>query len=202
MLMPNNVHIHDDSPVMKDCVLSALDGYLFIPVFHNNNSGIITEIIDKNMLCRIIPYKNRYKADDDIKLYSSKNCELVIMYSPYNDLPSAVHSIKLGAFDFLRFPFNPFELVSALKRASSFKQEQSSQLLEISSIKSKLTRLTLRENVVLDNILMCKRNKIIAFELKLSQRTVENHRASIMAKMEARSITDLVTMINKINTHR
>jgi len=54
------------------------------------------------------------------------------------------------------------------------------------------------DHKILKKIIEGTRNKIIAYELNISQRTVENHRASIMMKLEAKSITHLINMINNI----
>ncbi len=70
--------------------------------------------------------------------------------------------------------------------------------MRIADIQERLARLTPREREILDQIIGGKRNKVIAADLGISQSTVEAHRARVMEKLEARSLSDLMRMMMAI----
>jgi FixJ family two-component response regulator len=104
--------------------------------------------------------------------------------------------MKLGAVDFLDLPFTELLLVASLNSVIIQKESDLEQTIFASSVASRLTRLTIRERNVLEHVLLGSRNKIIAYKLGISQRTVENHRSRVMNKMGANSIADLINIIN------
>jgi two-component system response regulator FixJ len=118
----------------------------------------------------------------------------VVVISAHADVPLAVQAMKEGALDLLEKPFDDEALLAAVRMALAFdsgKRAQDSQAMEISR---RLTTLTSRENEVLAALLKGQPNKIIAHELGISVRTVEVHRANVMAKMQAGSLPELVRM--------
>jgi two-component system, LuxR family, response regulator FixJ len=129
---------------------------------------------------------------------SPNDMDSIILYSKKPKVRDVVHGIKMGAFDFLEMPFNVREMELCLLRAAEQNRLNLIKLMELSSIASNLTRLTLRENMILTQILEGNSNKIIAYNLNISSRTVENHRSRIMQKMSAKNITHLINMMNKM----
>ncbi len=193
------VHIYDTHPSVIESISLILRDTSFNPIFHCEDSLIDAQALGGDTLCRIIPFIAMNQLNEMLDYYSSKKAELIVLFSKTKDIPAIVYAIKHGAFDFLEFPFDPIEVLSTLSAAEIQKQINISEEIERSSIASKLTRLTLRENIILENILIGKRNKIIAYDLEISQRTVENHRSNIMKKLDAKSIADLINIINKIS---
>lgn len=114
----------------------------------------------------------------------------VIFISGYADVPTAVRAMRLGAFDVIEKPFNAQHLIERINEALRlFAAQQAaasdSQLRDL---------LTPREREVLDGIIAGKRNKLIAADLGISERTVETHRASILTKTNAASTAELIAM--------
>jgi FixJ family two-component response regulator len=207
MGMPTDVHIHDNDPEVVDYVSEILNRSEFRPVFHRETFDAGSSGASIKFLCRMIHDKVLDGSSDScsaeeisniLNYYSVKRSELVIFYSRHVRMPNIVHAIKAGANDFIEYPFDPVRFMATLQGVKLARLCQVSRLLEASTVSSKLTRLTLRESSILQHIIMGKQNKTIAHELSLSQRTVENHRASLMHKMEAKCIADLMNMINKI----
>jgi two-component system response regulator FixJ len=118
----------------------------------------------------------------------------VIMMTGYADVPLAVAAMKAGAVDFLEKPVANAELLACVKRAVEFDEKLQSERRQEEAAMSRVTRLTPRERQVLAELVSGRSNKMIAFELAISQRTVEVHRARVMRKMEADSLSHLVRM--------
>jgi two-component system, LuxR family, response regulator FixJ len=118
----------------------------------------------------------------------------VIVITGHGDVPLAVEAMKAGAVDFIEKPFNDEKLLSAIRVAIDRHARDSHRDDEIATIRSKLDALSPREREVLDGLVAGMPNKTIAYDLKISARTVEVHRANLMARMGAGSLADLVRM--------
>jgi two-component system response regulator FixJ len=118
----------------------------------------------------------------------------VIIITGHADVPLAVEAMKAGAVDFIEKPFDDEVLLRAIHAALDSYEATSDRDAERTEIRAKLDSLTIREREVLDGLLAGYPNKTIAYDLKLSPRTVEVHRANIMAKMGATSLSSLVRM--------
>ena len=108
--------------------------------------------------------------------------------------PLAVEAMKAGAIDFIEKPFDDELLLAAIQVALDRYDEIGHRETEIAQIQAKLQSLSAREREVLDGLLAGYPNKTIAYDLKLSPRTVEVHRANVMTKMGATSLSSLVRM--------
>ena len=118
----------------------------------------------------------------------------VIVITGHGDVPLAVEAMKFGAVDFLEKPFNDDVLLASVRSALD-RSEASAQLeTERAEIRARIALLTNREQEVLDGLVAGHPNKIIAFDLKISPRTVEIYRANVMTKMKAASLSELVRM--------
>jgi RNA polymerase sigma factor (sigma-70 family) len=118
----------------------------------------------------------------------------IIFITGHGDVPMAVEAMQKGAVDFIQKPFRDQELLDQISEALKTDQERRSARDEKTEVSNRLEKLTKREREVMDLVVTGKPNKVIAYELGVSQRTVEIHRARVMEKMEARSLADLVRM--------
>lgn len=118
----------------------------------------------------------------------------IIFISGHGDVPMAVEAMQKGAVDFIQKPFRDQELLDRIGEALKTDQERRSAREKKSDVLGKIEKLTNRERQVLDLVVTGKPNKVIAYELGVSQRTVEIHRARVMEKMQAKSLADLVRM--------
>jgi two-component system response regulator FixJ len=117
----------------------------------------------------------------------------VVVITAHADIPLAVQALKKGAVDFLEKPIDDKTLLSSLRQALTQNDDEKTRERD-KAVTSRLETLTDRENEILAGLLKGSPNKIIAYELGISPRTVEVHRANIMHKMEARSFAELVRM--------
>jgi two-component system response regulator FixJ len=116
----------------------------------------------------------------------------VIIMTGHADVPLAVQAMKAGAADFIEKPFDDEVLLSAIRLALDRYAKNDRLKLETGQLEAKLQSLTQRERQVLEGLVAGHPNKTIAYDLKLSPRTVEVHRANVMTKMGARSLSELV----------
>ena len=122
----------------------------------------------------------------------------IIFITGHGDVPMAVEAMQAGAVDFIQKPFRDQDLIDRINQALEKDTSNRAALGERNDIRRRIETLTPREREVLDLVVHGKANKVIAGDLKLSQRTVEIHRARVMEKMQASSLAHLVRMVLEV----
>jgi two-component system, LuxR family, response regulator FixJ len=117
----------------------------------------------------------------------------VIVMTGHGDVPVAVQAMKLGARDFIEKPFDTADLMTSIRECLT-ETANSTAMCPDREIGQRLERLTPREREVLEQLVIGRSNKEMARELAISPRTVEIHRARVMEKMRAGSLSHLVRM--------
>jgi two-component system response regulator FixJ len=118
----------------------------------------------------------------------------VIVITGHGEISLAVEAMKIGAVDFLEKPFDDDLLLASVRSALNKEAGTAKHKAEVADIHDKLAALSNREHQVLEGLVVGKANKVIAFDLGISPRTVEIYRANLMTKMAANSLSDLVRM--------
>lgn len=118
----------------------------------------------------------------------------VVVMSGHGDIPMAVQAMRDGAVDFVEKPYSDDTILHAVTRAAALVEPRARMAAGKAEAQARLERLTPREREVLDRLVEGMQNKAIAHALEISPRTVEIHRANVMEKMAARSLSDLVRM--------
>jgi two-component system response regulator FixJ len=118
----------------------------------------------------------------------------VIVITGHGDIQLAVEAMKIGAADFLEKPFDDEVLLASVKSALGQIEKGAKREAERADINNRVATLSPRERDVLEGLVAGKPNKIIAFDLGISPRTVEIYRANVMTKMDAGSLSELVRM--------
>ena len=118
----------------------------------------------------------------------------VIMMTGHGDVALAVEAMKAGAVDFIEKPFDDEVLLTAIKAALARRAGDRERTAQSAAVRERLKLLSEREQQVMGGLVAGKPNKIIAFDLGISARTVEIYRANVMAKMQADSLSALVRM--------
>ena len=108
------------------------------------------------------------------------------------DVALAVRAIKAGAIEFLEKPFERATLLAAIEIALAKAARIGRDQLAAAEARVLLAALTPRERDVLDGMVLGRPNKLIAFDLDIATRTVEVHRANLMEKLMARSLSDVL----------
>lgn len=118
----------------------------------------------------------------------------VIIVTGHADVAMAVRAMKAGIFDFIEKPYNDALMLERVQNAITCDRESRCNQQRVAAIKSCADQLTPREQEVMRYVLNSAQNKVIAAELGISIKTVELHRANLMAKMQARTSTELVRL--------
>ncbi len=118
----------------------------------------------------------------------------VIFVTGHGDVPMAVRAMKAGAIDFIEKPFRDQELLDQIHKAIRLDALKRRERARYAMIQERYQSLTEREREVMDLVVAGYANKVIADRLGLSAKTVEAHRAKVMEKMKARSLSQLVQM--------
>ncbi|GAC1603402.1 MAG: response regulator [Ramlibacter sp.] len=121
----------------------------------------------------------------------------VIFLTGHADVPTAVHMVKRGAFDFCEKPFSDNALVDRVEQAIRRSAEVLATRQGRRQLKSRLQELTERERDVMRLVVEGLPNKLIADQLDISVRTVEVHRARVFDKMEVKSAVELANLLRE-----
>jgi two-component system response regulator FixJ len=120
--------------------------------------------------------------------------EPMIVVTGHADVPMAIQAMKAGATDFIEKPFDDETILSAVEGALAARNQSIAADQEQREAQARIATLSDREREVLDGLVEGKANKIIAFDLGISVRTVEVYRAHVMTKMQVKSLSELVRL--------
>ena len=118
----------------------------------------------------------------------------VIFITGHGTVPLAISAMKAGAFDFIEKPLREDALLESIERALHWNDRAYEERLERATLQVRMAALTAREREVFELVAAGEPNKAIARRLGISFRTVELHRAHIIEKLQARSLSDLIRM--------
>jgi len=190
------IHVIDDDDAVResiDFLLAAADfivrTYASAAEFLKTGSGtgpacILTDVRMPDMSG--LELLQKLKADGVVTP--------VIVMTGHGDIPLAVEAMKAGAFDFIEKPFDDQRLIAATEAALRVGTELENRHREQDEIRALFDTLTPRERDVMEGLVQGKPNKIIAYDLGISPRTVEVYRANVMQKLKAGSLSDVVKM--------
>ena len=119
----------------------------------------------------------------------------VIVITGHADVPLAIEAMKAGISDFIEKPFRDDALIAAVRAALSRETDRERMRAERDRVLALLETLSPREREVLEGLVEGRANKVIAYDLDISARTVEVYRANVMTKMQAGSLSELVRMV-------
>lgn len=114
----------------------------------------------------------------------------VVVFTGHGDITVAVQAMKAGAVDFLEKPFEKAALLDAMDRAFARMARADVRAIEEAEALVRVAALTPREQEVLEGLAQGYPNKTIAYDLGVSSRTIEVHRASLMTKLGVNSLSD------------
>lgn len=191
------VHIIDDDAAARDALAFLLDCHgmatrtyesapLFLQAARKLETGcIVTDV--------------RMPAMSGLELLDKLNAmgvtDPVIVMTGHADVPMAIQAMRAGVSDFIEKPFSDDAILEAVRTALARRENRDEMENERDRIDGKLSSLSGREREVMDGLVDGKANKVIAFDLGISARTVEVYRANVMTKMGARTLSELVRMV-------
>ncbi len=191
------VFIVDDDQEVRDAMQLLMESVGLPVSTFESAQAYLQQFEPKQAGCLVLDVRMPGMSGLDLqaRLASEQLHPPIIIITGHGDVPMAVRAVQAGALDFIEKPFNDQVLLDSVHRAIEQDAEQRGQASILADIRARWERLTPRECEVLELVIDGKRNKVIAFELDVSQSTVEAHRAKVMEKMEADTLSDLMRMM-------
>lgn len=191
--LPTIFIIDDDADMCKSLAWLLESVQLPIEIYHSGMAYL--EVHDPNRHgCLLIDM--RMPGMSGLQLLEQLNARHnpipVIMISAHGDIPLAVRAMKSGAVDFISKPFNEQLLVERIQELIQQDMSRHPYTHQVSHYAKRFESLTPREREIMDQVVMGKLNKQIAYALGISMKTVEQHRAHVMEKMQVGSLAELI----------
>jgi two-component system response regulator FixJ len=188
------IHIVDDDAAARGSLEFLLKSAKLMVKAHESAVAFLAALPNLNPGCVITDVRMPGMSGIELlkRLKSMPNAIPVIVITGHGDVPLAVEAMKYGAADFLEKPFDDDLLLGTVRSALNRLEKDSKREVERAETLNKLATLSTRERQVLEGLVAGSPNKIIAFDLAISPRTVEIYRANVMTKMTAASLSDLV----------
>ena len=195
-MVDRTVHVVDDDPAVRRSLERLLDAAGFHVVSYQSPAAFLNAASGLSAGCVLLDI--RMPGVDGLEVQARLNRLRVnlpvIVMTGHGDVPSAVRAMKAGAVDFLEKPFDDETLLNAIGGAFA----KASRLIggdrEAVRAAQRIATLSPREREVLDALLAGRPNKIIAFDLNISVRTVEVHRARMMERLGTKQFADAIRL--------
>jgi two-component system response regulator FixJ len=188
------VHVVDDEEAVRKSLAFLLTAAGFTVRMHKSAADFLEVSTVMHNCCLVTDL--RMPEIDGVELLrrlrAANRMVPSIVITGHGDVPMAVEAMKAGALDFIEKPFDDEVLIEAIKLAALRITGQPTDKDNAAAVEERLKLLSEREREVLAGVVAGLPNKTIAYDLNISPRTVEVHRANVMQKMQARSLPELV----------
>jgi two-component system response regulator FixJ len=190
------VHVVDDDPAVRDSIAFLLDSADLAAKTYDSAPALLAALptLDPGCIVTDVRMPEMNGVELVRKLKELGTSHPVVMITGHADVPLAVEAMKAGVADFIEKPFDDEVLLAAVRAALDRSAGIQREEAEAAGIQSRLAQLSARERQVLDGLVAGRANKVIAWDLGISPRTVEVYRANVMTKMQAGSLSELVRM--------
>ena len=196
------VHIVDDDDAVRDALLELLDSVGMKAVGFESADMFLTDINPSIAGCLVLDIRMPGMSGLELqkKLHEMDSTLPIIFITGHADVPMAIEAMKYGAVEFIQKPFRDQELLDCINSAMKNARESYERNIEKKQVLGRLNSLTEREKEALELLSEGHPNKVIADKMGISQRTVENHRANLLEKMEAQSTAALIKLLLLANS--
>ncbi|MDX1402058.1 MAG: response regulator [Kiloniellales bacterium] len=192
------VYIVDDDEAVRDSLAAFVDSLdLDTEIFLFGSGEEFLDAVEEDAMgCALLDVRMPGLSGLEVqKILKDRGSDLaVVIITGHGDVSMAVQAMRAGAFHFIEKPFTDESLVETLHQAVRASLSARKETLEREEAKARLERLTPRESDVLQQLVLGNPNKVIAYELGISARTVEVHRARVMEKLEAPNLSSVIKL--------
>lgn len=190
------IHVVDDDPAIRDSLAFLLDTAGLVSRTYESAAALLAQAENLASGCIVT----------DVRMPEMNGLEMVrrlsemgvrhpvIVMTGHADVPLAIEAVRAGVKDFIEKPFDDEALLSSIRSALAEQAGTAERAGQDAEVRDRLASLSARERQVLEGLVAGRANKVIAYDLEISPRTVEVYRANVMTKMQARSLSELVRM--------
>jgi two-component system, LuxR family, response regulator FixJ len=187
------VVVVDDDPAVRDSMRALLESAGYVVKDYASAKAFLKEPLPAGG-CLVtdirMPDMDGLELQEEI---TRRGMDIpVVIMTGHGDVPLAVRAMKAGALDFVEKPFDDEGMLASVQRALLIGHQERARQAEAKAAQELVALLTPRELSVLEKLVAGRSNKVAAYELGISPRTIEIHRANIMDKMHARSLSEVV----------
>lgn len=195
-LFEGHVHVIDDDDAVRDSLIFLFKAATLPVQAYNSAAAFLERLPQAEGGCIVTDVRMPGMSGIELlKRLRDMNVGIpVVVITGHGDIHLAVEAMKSGAVDFLEKPVDEDILLTVVRTAISKQAIDREDHAHVASVKRRLDSLSGRERQVLDAVISGRANKIIAYDLGISPRTVEIYRANVMTKMEASNLSELVRM--------
>lgn len=192
----STVFVVDDDPGMRRSTIMLLEAANFDVEEFDSAEKFLEAVPRDRPGCLILDLHLQGMHGIELveRLRSQKRLIPIIVVSGTGTIPLAVKGMKLGVLDFLVKPVESDAFIAKVRSALELDEKQRATAVASEEVKRRIASLTPRERELLTLLVAGNSNKQIAYKLGLSIKTVENHRANLMQKMDALNVADLTRM--------
>lgn len=198
--MPIKVAIIDDDESARKSLARLMKSAGISPTTFSSASAFLEDPVRDQVDCAVTDM--RMPGVDGLKLQETIAQTLpylaVIFVTGHGDVPTGIKAMKGGAVDFLEKPVDDEALLAAVRRAAERSRAQKASRSELDELRRRYNRLTPRERQVFQLVTSGLLNKQAGAELGTGEKTIKVQRASVMNKMQAESLADLVRMADQL----
>lgn len=186
------VHLVDDDDAVRRSAAFMLKTAGYRVQAYDSGVALLKEVRNLEPGCVLLDIRMPEMDGLEVqKALRDTGCMLpVIIMTGHGDVPIAVQAMKAGALEFLEKPFEKASLVAALQAGFDQLKQSSHASVRAEEARARLNVLTPRERDILVGLVQGLPNKTIAYDLGISPRTVEIHRANLMDKLQVRSLSE------------
>ena len=190
------VHVIDDDPAVRDSLAFLLETANLSPRTYDSAVAFLEALPEVMSGCVVTDVRMPEMTGIElVRRLKGQGVRLpIVMLTGHADVPLAVEAMKAGVADFIEKPFDDEVLLAAIHAALRDGEKDRQGAAEAAEICARMDTLSGREREVLGGLVAGHANKVIAFDLGISPRTVEIYRANVMTKMKAASLSELVRM--------
>jgi FixJ family two-component response regulator len=198
------VYVIDDDEAVRDSVQWLLEGENFSVRCFESAEDFLARYDQRDVACALIDIRMNGMSGLDLQdRLLERNAQLPIAFiTGHGEVPLAVATMKKGALDFIQKPFHEEQLMPLVERMLEQAQASFAQRQHAASRNARMAKLTNRESQVLNLVIAGRLNKQIAGDLGIRLKTVEAHRSSIMEKLGANTIADLMRIVLDQNSQK
>lgn len=196
MLSAPVVHVVDDDAGVRESLVMLLDLHGFATVGYPSAEAFLEAGPPAGPGCIVVDLRMPGMSGLELqaKLAALGNPVPLLMITAHGDASAARASLLGGAVDFLEKPLDNRQLLAAIRSALDRDAARREREEQEAGLRARIERLTPREREVLDRVLEGRHNREIAVELGISVRTVEVHKAHLLAKLDVERLPDLVQL--------